>query len=104
LLIFFSISVLIHKKKNQRDDIIVDEEDSLFGYEKMSIAQQFTLLFPYKGIVKMLLHSILSGILLSYTCVFLSLDSMDKRFKNDAVKWILYTLGWIGMIIIIILK
>jgi len=96
LLIFYIIGFFIHKKKNKRNDLIVEEEDSLFGNEKLSLAQQFTILFPYKGIMKFLIHCIFSGVLLSYTCVFLSLDNLNNRFKNSAIKWILYIFDWIG--------
>ncbi|KAG4093025.1 hypothetical protein H8356DRAFT_1700634 [Neocallimastix lanati (nom. inval.)] len=99
LLIFFFLGNLINKKKSKKEDIIIDEEDSLFGPEKLSIAQQFCIIFPYKNIVLSFINAFLSGVLLSYTCVFLSLDNLDNRFQNAAVKWLLYILGWIVILI-----
>ncbi|ORX87421.1 hypothetical protein BCR32DRAFT_289392 [Anaeromyces robustus] len=96
LLMFFLLGYLINTKKDKREDLIVDEEDSLFGNdERISLAQQFSIIFPYKGIVLIFIHSLISGLLLAYSCVFLSLDNLEQRFENNVVKWILYILGWI---------
>jgi hypothetical protein len=99
LFIFSVIGYLIHKKKSKKEDIIFDEEDSILGKEKLTITQQFHIIFPEKNIFANIINAVLSGILLSYTCVFLSIDNLDNRFKNDVVKWLFYILGWIVILI-----